>query len=266
MRPLSSAATFAHHCPSLQGSRGSRLDPAPGGHLLSLSTRVLPDAGSKLRHFQISAHQGLLGFLWMPPQPRVPGSPRSLCLGANAQKTPPKWIDRCLGLWVSRSPDGGHLSCPCHSLLPVCPLSFTKHNSNHRPPVPAAPELRWSGLTQGSAAPIKQGLPDWVLWVVLLALRPHPVPRARSLEWYGCGVPLLTIALSYCPRTSCLLTWWRPIWKLPDFLTRRRRQPGGLSKPQASHGRALASHGASMCSPQLWPQTVGSGTSCVWLP
>lgn len=112
---------FACHCPSLQGSRGSRLDPALGGHLPSLSTRVLPDAELQAQAFSVSAHQRLLGFLWMPPQPRVPGSPRSLCLGVNAQKTPPKWTDRCLELWVSRSPDGGHLSCPCHSLLPSAP-------------------------------------------------------------------------------------------------------------------------------------------------
>ena len=128
---------FARHCPSLRGSRGSRLDPALDGHLPSLSSRVLPDAELQAQAFSVSAHQRLLGFLWIPPHPPPRERPRSLCLGVNAQKTPPKWTDRCLELWVSGSPDSGHLSCPCHSLaLPSAPITL-KHKSNHRPPVPA---------------------------------------------------------------------------------------------------------------------------------
>lgn len=64
---------FACHCPSLRGSRGPRFDPALDGHLPSLSSRVLLDAELQAQAFSVSAHQRLLGFLWIPAPP-TPGN------------------------------------------------------------------------------------------------------------------------------------------------------------------------------------------------
>lgn len=85
LRPLSSAATFACHCPPA-GQQGLQAWSRPGCHLLPSSTRVLPDE-PKLRHFQSVPTRGFWDFYGCPPNPG-PSSPRSLCLGANASEDP----------------------------------------------------------------------------------------------------------------------------------------------------------------------------------
>lgn len=124
------------------GQQGLQAGPAPWPPFPVHFLWVLPDAELQAQAFSVSAHQGgFWDFSWMPPQTQGPRKPKIPLSRGECLEDPPKWTDR----HALSSGHQGPLTvatppAPATAFLSAQPPIVLKHNSNHRPPVPAAPE------------------------------------------------------------------------------------------------------------------------------